>query len=153
MKIKSGVEKYVGVCKRLFTVFACVTVPLFMVCLVFACARYLAFCFIAPAVGIAMVVVYALYASRISLGTVIGYETTDRVVHLKTKRKIFTYDAEGGCVSVKTYRNKFVAVFRTQDSQDQFIFPRRVPFSKYYEEQFTAEDVCTFYPAYSEAEG
>ena len=73
MKIKAGVEKYVGVCKKLFTVFACVTVPLFMVCLVFACARYLAFCFIVPAVGIAMVVVYALYASRISLGTVIGY--------------------------------------------------------------------------------
>ncbi len=146
MIVKQGVEKYVNTVKKLFTVFACLAIPAFMVCLVFAFAGVKAFWAIAPAVGILFLVVYSLYALRVSMGTVTGIEVTDTVVHLKTKRKIFTYDRIGGCASVKTYKNKFVCVFRTEDSQDKFVFLRRAPFSRYYEEQFLPDEVRLFYP-------
>lgn len=150
MTEKQGVVKYVGIMKKLFVIFSCIALPIFMVSLVFAFARYIAFFIIAPAILILYFVVYGFYAMRVSMGTVIGIEITDKVVHLKTKRKTFTYDVKSGCVSMTPKKNYFVGTFRTQDSQDRFLFYRHVPFTKYYEEQFTFAEMQRLYPALEE---
>ncbi|MDE7295654.1 MAG: hypothetical protein K2N84_00120 [Clostridia bacterium] len=150
MVIKQAIKKYVDILKRLFVAFSVVVIPSFMVCLVYAFTGALAFCIIAPALGIVYLVVYAFYALKISMGTVIGTEITDKVVHLKTKRKTFTYDVRRGCVDVKVKKNKFIATFQTQDSRDKFVFLRRFAVFGSGAEQFTVEDIRAFYPALDE---
>ena len=152
MREKDGIVKYVGIVKKLFLALSFVAIPAFMVCLVLAFSGFKPFAFVAPAVGVGYLVIYGFYAMRVSMGTVLGVEVTDKVVHLKTKRKTFTYDVKRGCVGVKIYNNRFVCIFQTQDSRDGFIFYRRVLFSKYSEEQFTRDDLRAFYPAIDEAE-
>lgn len=142
---KPAILKYVNFCKKLFLVFSCVTLPATMIFFIFATAGYAAFWFIAPAVLILYLVVYGLYAVYISMGTVIGFETTDKVVYVKTKRKTYTYDVKKGCKAVKESKRKFVCTFETQDSRDKFIFLKKVMFAKYYEEQFTSEELSSFY--------
>lgn len=131
----------------MFVIFSCVALPALMVCLIFAFSGYAAFWFIAPAVFVVYLAVYGVYALVISMGTVIGFETTDKVVYVKTKRKTYTYDVKRGCKKVKATRRKFVCTFETQDSSDKFTFLRKVLFTKSYEDQFTAEEIATFYPA------
>lgn len=131
----------------MFVIFSCVALPALMVCLIFAFSGYAAFWFIAPAVFVVYLVVYGVYALVISMGTVIGLETTDKVVYIKTKRKTYTYDVKRGCKKVKATRRKFVCTFETQDSRDKFTFLRKVLFAKSYEDQFTAEEIAAFYPA------
>lgn len=150
MVIKKGIQRYVTVLKYLFIAFSVVAIPSFMICLVYAFSKVMAFYIIAPVLGVLYLAVYATYALKISMGTVIGTEVTDKVVHLKTKRKTFTYDAYTGCVEVKVKKNKFIATFETQDSRDRFIFLRRFVFFGNGEEQFTAEDIRAFYPALDE---
>ena len=143
--MKDGVEKYVKIVRQLFIIFNVIAIPAFMVSLVFAFSSFMAFYFIAPAVGILYFTVYGLYTMRVSLGVVIGMEVTDQVIHLKTRRKTFTYDAKRGCVAMKVYKNKFVGTFETQDSRDKFIFYRHPPFLPYSAEQFTAADMERIY--------
>ena len=150
MVIKQAIKKYVDILKILFIVFSVVVIPSFMVCLVYAFSGALAFCIIAPVLGVVYLVVYAFYALRVSMGTVIGTEITDQVVHLKTKRKIFTYDVHMGCVGVKIKKNKFIATFQTQDSRDKFVFLRRFAVFGNGAEQFTVEDIRAFYSAIDE---
>ncbi len=150
MVIKQAIKKYVDVLKSLLVAFSVLVIPSFMVCLVYAFSGALAFCIIAPALGVVYLVVYALYALRISMGTVIGTEITDKVIHLKTKRKTFTYDVHTGCVNVKVKKNKFIATFQTQDSCDKFVFLRRFAVFGNGAEQFTVEDILAFYPALDE---
>lgn len=150
MREKAGIVKYVGIVGKLFILFSCIAIPAFMVSLVFAFGGYLAACIVAPCLGVFYLTVYGFYAMNVSMGTAIGVEITDRVIHIKTKRKTFTYDARMGCVRVKTYRNKFVASFQTSDSRDKFIFYRRVLFSKYYEEQFTLGEMRKIFPGVKE---
>lgn len=144
--MKEGVLKYVNTVKKLFIAFSVVVLSAFMVSAVFAFNRFAAFYFIAPALLLLWLVVYGLYAMRVSMGTVIGVEIANEVVHLKTKRRTYTYDLERGCESVRIKNNKFVGTFATERSRDKFIFYRRVLFSKYHEEQFTVEDIARFYP-------
>lgn len=150
MVIKQSIKKYVDILKSLFIAFSVLVIPSFMVSLVYAFSGALAFCIIAPVLGVVYLVVYALYALRISMGTVIGTEITDKVVHIKTKRKTFTYDVHMGCVNVKVKKNKFIATFQTQDSRDKFVFLRRFAVFGSGAEQFTAEDIRAFYPALDE---
>lgn len=150
MVIKKGIQRYVDVLKKLFIAFSVVVIPAFMVCMVYAFTGALAFCIITPVLGLLYLFVYATYALRISMGTVVGVETTDKVVHLKTKRKIFTYDVSAGCVEVKIKKNKFICTFQTQDSRDKFVLLRRFAFFGNGEEQFTAEDIRAFCPAFEE---
>ena len=131
----------------MFVIFSCVALPALMVCLIFAFSGYAAFWFIAPAVFVVYLAVYGVYALVISMGTVIGFETTDKVVYVKTKRKTYTYDVKRGCKKVKATRRKFVCTFETQDSSDKFTFLRKVLFTKSYEDQFTVEEIAAFYPA------
>lgn len=144
--MKEGVLKFVRIIKSLFIVFSVVMIAAFMVTMVFAFNRFFAFYFISPALLLTWLVFYGLYAMRVSMGTVIGVEVTPEVVHLKTRRKTYTYDRQRGCENIKVYPNKFVGTFATDKSRDKFIFYRRVLFSKYSEEQFTAEDIAAFYP-------
>ena len=81
----------------------------------------------AAVVLIGYFIAYGFYTMRVSLGTVLGIETTNEVVHLHTARKTYTYDVRMGCVGVKEHRNRFVAVFRTQDSRDSFTFYKHAP--------------------------
>lgn len=150
MVIKQSIKKYVDILKSLFVAFSVLVIPSFMVCLVYAFTGALAFCIIAPVLGVAYLVVYGCYALRISMGTVIGTEITDKVVHLKTKRKTFTYDVRMGCVDVKVKKNKFIATFQTQDSRDKFVFLRRFAVFGNGAEQFTVEEIRAFYPALDE---
>lgn len=136
----------------MFVIFSCVALPALMVCLIFAFAGYAAFWFIAPAVFVVYLVVYGAYALILSMGTVIGFETTDKVVYVRTKRKTYTYDVKRGCKEVKATKRKFVCTFETQDSRDKFTFLRKVMFTKSYEEQFTAEEIAAFYPAIEDME-
>ena len=144
--MKEGILKYVNIIKRLYIAFCVVMGVALMVCAVFAFNKFFAFYFITPALLLAWLVVYGLYAMRVSMGTVIGIEVTKEVIHLKTKRKTYTYDREKGCEDIKVKGNKFVGTFVTQHSRDKFIFYRRVLFSKYHDEQFTAADIALFYP-------
>lgn len=144
--MKEGILKYVNIVKKLYIAFSVVVLTAFMVSAVFAFNRIFAFYFIAPALLLSWLVVYGLYAMRVSMGTVIGIEVTNEVVHLKTKRKTYTYDVAAGCEGIKIKRNKFVGTFANDASRDKFLFYRRVLFSKYREEQFTVEDIAKFYP-------
>ena len=49
-----------------------------------------------------------------------------------------------GCVGVREYKNRFVAVFETQDSRDSFIFYKHAPLSSYADGQFTLSDIARF---------
>ena len=147
MKVdKPAVAKYVRFRKKLLIAVSIVVLPILMVCLVFACLGYAAFWIISPAVAIGYIVFYAFYAMNVSMGTVIGFEATDLVVHLTTKRRTYTYDVKRGCVGIRTTKRKFIATFETQDSRDTFSFYRRTPFTKSYEEQFTPDEIAVFYP-------
>ena len=148
--MKEGILKYVKIIKRLYVVFTTIVFVALMVSAVFAFNRVFAFYFIAPALLLLWLVVYGLYALRVSMGTVIGVEITKDVVHLKTKRKTYTYDRERGCENIKVKGNKFIGTFVTERSRDKFIFYRRVLFSKYQDEQFTKEDIALFYPKIEE---
>ena len=147
---KTVIVKYVRLVKKLFVIFSCVMIPAVMVSLILAVNGYVAFYAIAPVLAVGYLVVYGLYAMRVSMSVVLAMDVTDEVVHLKTKRKTFTYDAKRGCVGMKAGKKKFVGTFRTQDSQDSFIFLRRVPFAKRYETGFTAEEMRRVYPALAE---
>ena len=146
MNEKAGIVKYVSIMKRIFVVFSIIALPAIMVFFVFAFSRIFAFYFIAPAAVVLYLAAYGFYALHVSMGTVIGIEVTDKVVHLKTKRKTFTYDVRQGCVDMKVTPRKFVGTFETQDSRDKFTFYRRVLFTKWSEEQFKKEEIALFYP-------
>lgn len=151
--LRSGPVKYVARMKQIFIILSVLILPASMVIcalafntkgipqIVYACATagLLLFFF----------VMYGFYAMRVSMGTVLGIETTDLVVHLTTKRKVFTYDVKSGCVAVKVKKNRFICTFETQDSRDKFIFYRHAPLSRYSDGQFTEEDVERFCPAFA----
>ena len=143
--MKEGIVRYVNIIKRLFIAFSVVVLTAFMVSMVFAFNKFFAFYFISPALLLGWIVVYGFYAMRVSMGTVLGIEVTSEVVHLKTKRKTYTYDVKTGCEKIRVYKNKFIGTFSASDSRDRFIFYRRVLFSKYQCEQFTKEDIARFY--------
>lgn len=147
---KHAVEKYVKTVKKMFIVFSVVALTAIMVCLLYAFMGYAAFWIIAPCALVFYLAVYAFYALRVSMGTAIGFETTDTVVYVRTKRKTYTYDVKRGCVGVKTTKRKFVCTFETQDSRDTFIFYRKAYFAKRYEDQFTADEIAAFYPKIAE---
>lgn len=144
--MKEGILKYVNLVRKLYIAFTVIDLLALMVSAVFAFNRVFAFYFIAPALLLLWLVVYGLYSMRVSMGTVIGVEITKEVVHLKTKRKTYTYDLEKGCENIKVKGNKFIGTFATDRTRDKFIFYRRVLFSKYHEEQFTVADIACFYP-------
>ena len=152
MREKADIVRFVKIVKRLFLIFSVFAIAAEMVLLVFAFMGYLGCIIGACALGVGYIVVYAVYALRLSMGAALGIDVTDKVVHVKTKRKIFTYDVKRGCVGVKVKRNKFVATFETQDSRDSFTFYRRVWFSPHGAEQFTADEIRMFYPALEEDE-
>lgn len=145
--MKEPIRRYVALVKKLFIVFSVVMIFFIMNALVFAFSGYLVFKILAPAAIVLYFTVYGLYALRVQMGTAIGIEVTNEVVHVKTKRKTFTYDVRCGCKSVKVKKNRFICIFETQDSRDSFIFYRKVPFAKAYEEGFTEEDIARFYSA------
>ena len=149
--MKDGIVHYVKTVKKLFLIFSLIAIPAFMVSLVFAFGKVVPFYFIAPAIAVVYLIIYGFYAMRVSMGTVTGIEVTDKVVHLHTRRKTFTYDVKAGCVEVKTYKNRYVGTFQTQNSRDKFIFYRRALFSKSYMEQFTAEEIRSFFPSFCES--
>ena len=146
---KQGAVKYVRLMRKLFTALSCVALPVFMVLLVFAfngTAHGKPIFFSAAAVVlIGYFIAYGFYTMRVSLGTVLGIETTNEVVHLHTARKTYTYDVRMGCVGVKEHRNRFVAVFRTQDSRDNFTFYKHAPFSSFSDGQFSSGDISRFF--------
>ncbi len=150
IRTKAGIVHYVGVLKKIFIAYSAVMLLGIMFSLLFAFSGYLGFMILAPVLIVVHLAVYAFYALRITMGLALAVEVTPEVVHVKTKRRTYTYDAQKGCIAVKTYKNKFVCTFATQDSVDKFVFLRRAPFSKYYEEQFTAEEIAAFYPGYRE---
>lgn len=150
--MKEGIVRYVAFVKNLFVAFSAVVLPAIMVCLVFAFSRAAAFYIITPALAVLYFVAYGFYALNVSMGTVTGMQILGDTVTLVTGRKSFSYDAESGCVEVKTYPRKFVATFETENSRDKFIFYRRAPFSKNYQEQFTLAEIRRLYPAAQEYE-
>ncbi len=145
MKQPPSILRYVDVVRKCFIALSCIVLPGIMVCAVFAFAGDLAFRIVTPVLLIAYLVVYGWYALRVSMGTVIGLETTEDVVHVRTKRRTFTYDVRAGCVRVRETKHAYIVSFRTQTAQDSFLFYRRAPFSKPYETAFTAEDIARFY--------
>lgn len=152
MREKADIVKFVKIVKRAFLVFSVFAIAAEMVFLVFAFMKVLGCIIAACVLGVGYFVVYGFYAIRVSMGTALGIDVTDKVVHVKTKRKTWTYDVNRGCVGVKVKRNKFIATFQTQDSRDSFIFYQRVWFSPRGAEQFTADEIKMFYPALDEDE-
>ena len=145
---KDGSVKYVRLMKKLFVVFSVVMLPVFMTLLVFAFNGTdigKPILFSAAAVALVLYfIVYGYYTMRVTLGTVLGVETTNEVVHLHTARKTYTYDVHMGCVQLKEHKNRFVAVFETQDSRDSFVFFKRAPFSAFSDTQFSLDDISRF---------
>lgn len=148
--MKEAIVRYVKGMGKIVTAI-CVVLAIFsMVSLVFAFGGFIGFMILAPVGIIAFLTVYSVYALKVSLDTVMGIEVTKEVVHVKVKRKIFTYDAVTGCIAVKEYKNKFVCTFQTQDSVDKFTFYKRPPFSKPYAEGFTEGEIRSFCPRFDE---
>ncbi len=145
--MKEGIVHYVATVKKLFIAFSAIMLPLIMVSLVFAFSKAMAFWIISPVLIVLYLVVYALYALRVSMGTVLGVQIAGDSVHLVTKRKTFTYALKGGCVRVKTSARKFVATFVSNGARDKFVFLRRAYFSRFHSEQFTLEEMRALYPA------
>ena len=145
---KDGPVKYVRRIKAAYTRFSALFIVAFMVLLVFAfngsAVGKPVFFSVAAVLLIGYFISYGFYTSRVTLGTVLGIETTDLVVHLHTPRKTYTYDVRMGCVGVREYKNRFVAVFETQDSRDSFIFYKHAPLSSYADGQFTLSDIARF---------
>ena len=150
--MKEEIVRYVALIKNLFVAFSAVVLPAIMVCLVFAFSRAAAFYIITPVLALFYFVVYGVYALYVSMGTVTGMQISGDTVTLVTRRKRFSYDAESGCVEVKTYPRKFVATFETENSRDKFIFYRRAPFSSNYQEQFTLAEMRLVFPGAQEYE-
>lgn len=144
--MKEDIAKFVGKIKLLFVLLSVIAIPAIMICFVFAWGGIWYFWFIGSAVLVVYFIIYGLYALRISMGVVLGVEVTDKVIHLHTKRKTFTYDAKYGCKAVKVFPNRFVATFEAQDSRDNFTFYRHLPFKKYSAELFTEAEIDQFYP-------
>lgn len=138
------VIRFVKTVKKFFVIFSCFAIPGIMVCAVYAFLRYIGFWIVTPLILIAYLAFYCWYALHISMGTVIGIEVTNQVVHVKTKRGIYTYDVERGCTAVRKKRNAWVVTFCTQDTKDKFTFYSRVPFAKPYETVFTQEQIDSF---------
>lgn len=153
-KFRSGPNKFVKRATKLFIALSVVALPALMVILALAVNTRGApqVIYSVSGAGIALIyfVIYGLYAMKVSMGTVICLETTNQVVHLTTKRKVFTYDVKMGCVRVRKKGAKYLCTFRTQDSEDTFIFWTHAPFSKYIDEQFQEEDIRKFCPKYDE---
>lgn len=151
-RYRSGAEKYVRTVKYLLVALSVALFPVLMVLTAVACnvtgLPRVVYSVVVAVAAAAWAVVYGAYCMRVSMGTVLGLETTEKVVHLYTKRKTFTYDVKMGCVAVEVKKNRFICTFETQDSRDKFIFYRHAPFSKYSDGQFTEEDVCSFCPAF-----
>lgn len=145
MKEQPFVIRYVRAMKRCILLLSCIAIPAIMVCAVFAFLGYIGFWIVTPVALVAYLALYGWYALRVSMGTVIGTEVTDTVVHVKTKCTVYTYDVKSGCIAVRQKKNCWIATFRTQTSQDSFIFYRRAPFSRPYETAFTQEDIDAFW--------
>lgn len=149
VRYRSGPEKFVKIFKWGFFALSAVLLPTLMVLLALAWntegVPQIVYSVSAAVAALLFFVLYGFYALHVSMGTVIGLEVTDKVVHLHTKRKVFTYDVFRGCVGVVEKGNRFICTFETQDSRDKFIFYKHAPFTRYSDEQFTAEDIRMFY--------
>ena len=144
--MKPAIQRYVKFIGNVATVCRIVLFLMLMVSLVIGLNGYIGFLMIAGFSLVAFFVVHGVYALHFSMGTVLGVELTPEVIHLKTKRKTFTYDAAGGCIAVKELSNRYICTFQTQDSVDKFTFYKRVPFAKPFESGFTEEEIARFYP-------
>lgn len=152
--IRSGSAKYVKIMGILISAVGIVILPALMITLVFAVqaegSERVIFAFSGAAMAIGFLVLYGLFSLNVWMGTVIGLRTTDQVVYLTTKRRVFTYDVRMGCVAVVKKGKRFVCTFETQNSRDKFIFFLHAPFSKYSDRQFTEEDIRSFCPNFDE---
>ena len=152
--IRTGPDKFVRFTSRLFIVLSIIVLPALMI--IFALAVNLpgtariVYAVSGVTTAIVYFVIYGFYAMTVSMGTVIGIEYTDMVVHLTTKRKVFTYDVKMGCVNVKRKGKRFICTFRAQNTQDKFVFWTKAPFTRYSDEQFTENDIRAFYPRFDE---
>lgn len=151
--MRRGPEKYVSAAKVALVLLSIAVFPVIMVLTAVACnleetLPRAVYSVVVAVLAAGWLVVYGLYSMRISMGTVIGLEITDKLVYLHTKRKIFTYDVKMGCVAVKVKGNRYICTFETQDSRDKFTFYRHAPFSKYSDAQFTEDDISAFCPAF-----
>ena len=151
---RTGPMKFVRLMKKLFILASCVLWPALMVLVALAIglegAPRVVYGIAAGIVLILFFVIYGFYAMHVSMGTVLAVDTTDKVVHLTTKRSVFTYDVHRGCVAVVAKHRRFVCTFETQNSRDKFVFYTRAPFSKYSDSQFTEADIRRFYPAFDD---
>ena len=149
--MKACIVRYIRIVKYIVTAICAALGVFSMVCLVFAFNRYLGFIILAPVAILSFLIVDGVYAVKFSLNIVLGVELGAQTVLIKTKRKTFTYGLDE-CVGVREDRKKYVCTFQTQDSKDTFTFLKHAPFSKPYEEGFTDEDICLFYPEYGKEE-
>ncbi len=150
--LRGGPMKYAQIMKALFILLSILILPAAMVLTAVACnlegIPRIVYSVVVAAAVLLWLTAYGFYALRVSMGTVLGIECTDKVVHLHTKRKIFTYDVRMGCVAVRVKGNRYICTFETQDSRDKFTFYRHAPFSKYSDAQFTEDDILSFCPAF-----
>lgn len=149
---RSGSVKFVSVMKLLLVLVSIAVLPAVMVLTAVACnvtgLPRAVYSVVIAVLAAGWLALYGAYALQVSMGTVIGLETTAKVVHLYTKRKTFTYDIRMGCVAVKVKGSRYLCTFETQDSRDKFTFYKHAPFSKYTDGQFTEEDIRSFCPAF-----
>lgn len=154
--IRTGPERFVRITSRLFIALSAIVLPALMI--IFALAVNLSgtgriiYAVVGVVMAIVYFVIYGFYAMTVSMGTVIGIEYTEMVVHLTTKRKVFTYDVKMGCVNVKRKGKRYICTFRAQNAQDKFVFWTKAPFTRFSDEQFTENDIRTFYPRFDELE-
>lgn len=148
--MKESIFRYVKAVGKITLVLRIALILFSLVALVLAFSGYIGYMILAGASIVAYIVIYVVYAMKISMDIVLEANTTKEVVHIRVKRKIFTYDAVTGCIGVKEYAKKYVCTFQTQDSVDHFTFYKRAPFAKPYEEGFTERDIRAFCPRFDE---
>ncbi len=150
-RIKQPILRYVKLIRNIVTVVCALLAIFSLIALVYAFQGYMGYIILAPVGIVLFIAVYAVYASKISLDTVLGIEVAKNTVHIITKRKTFTYDLQSGCTEVKESDKKYVCTFVTQDSEDKFTFYKTVPFKKPYEVCFEDRDIGVFFSEYAES--
>lgn len=153
--MKEGILSYLKKAKTLYTVLNVICFLLIGISFVMLTQVYNKYIGLIIVFGSILVVALGLfiamhivYNSKVAMGTVFEYIVERGTITLRTPKKDFTYDLAEGCKSVVKKGGKYVCLFVDGTYADTFIFYKRVPFAKNYDDQFSDDDIRVFFPSF-----
>lgn len=147
--MKRDILKFVKKLKRLLLIFDAVVLivsAFFMFSALFAARIY----FVPFGIGMAVfVAVLAFYLAGVKYALVYDMNVADSTVSLRVKGGLYTYSF-GEVRRVLYDDRKFIVYFSKGGAKAKFVFLRRVPFDRFRAEQFTKDDIASFFPCIAE---